>query len=68
MKFYLPFPTKQKTPAFRLRFLTLFDAWQVMNHCVLHPAGRCYATFISQNRCPKGKKPPSSSEQGGFFV
>ena len=30
----------------------LFDAWQFMNHAVIHPSGRCFAAFKSVRFCP----------------
>ncbi len=32
--------------------LLQFDAWQFMNHFVIHPSGRCFATFKSFRFCP----------------
>ncbi len=43
---------KTKGPVFRQGPSLLFDAWQFMNHFVIHPSGRCCATFKSCRFCP----------------
>jgi len=43
---------RKKALNFRSGLLHLFDAWQLMNHAVIHPSGRCSAAFKSIRFCP----------------
>ncbi|WP_275235494.1 hypothetical protein, partial [Pantoea ananatis] len=47
MRGYLPDRRRKKALNVSSGLLYLFDAWQFMNHAVIHPSGRCFAAFKS---------------------
>ncbi|WP_275272962.1 hypothetical protein, partial [Pantoea ananatis] len=47
MRGYLPDRRRKKALNVSSGLLYVFDAWQFMNHAVIHPSGRCFAAFKS---------------------